>query len=382
MVQNPCEVGHGYCGKKKKRIKLPLTWHFKADSVHDFAWAADPDYTHDVLQTEDGKTLRFFYLKDVNGAVWKEAQPYAARFFKEMQARFGTYPYREFAFIMGGDGGMEYPNCTMLKGTGKLKGMVGVMVHEAAHNWYYGMLATNEQAFPWMDEGFTTFAEDEVMAALFPEEVAHTGTKKSVAYYMGWEGREPLSTPADRFNTNRAYGLSSYSMGSMFLIQIRGMVGEEAFWKGMQAYYNQWAFKHPYPEDFIRVMEVESGLKLQWFLHQWVNQTRTINYGVAGLRASGNRQTTIELRQEGGLHTPVEVAVYTKVGGEKRYWIPNVAVQGNRLLDEEVLSPWPWSNPDYSFTIDLPLTEIDRVVIDPREMTTDFKRKDNMAKPE
>jgi hypothetical protein len=384
VVQNPCEVGHGYCptAKGKRKKKGMTQWRFKAENVHDFAWAADPEYAHDALTTADGKVLRFFYLPKVNGKVWKEAQPYAAAFFKEMQAGFGAYPYPEFSFIMGGDGGMEYPNCTMLKGTGELKGMVGVMVHEAAHNWFYGLLATNEQAYPWMDEGFTTFAEDEVLAKIWPNPPAdpHAGTKKATAYYMAWEGREPLSTPADRFATNRAYGLSAYTMGSMFLVQLRGMMGEADFNRGMALYYERWKFKHPEPEDFIRTMEEVSGLQLRWFLTQWTSQLATTDYAVQECSASGNRMTAVSLKQTGQLHMPVEVVVTLKTGSELRYFIPNDALLGARRGDDRVLPVWPWTQTDYVFTVDLPLNAIQQVTVDPQWQTADGVRENNTYK--
>jgi hypothetical protein len=380
VVQNPCEVGHGYCTTQKVRRKKGLVqWHFKAENVHDFAWAADPDYAHDTRTTADGKILRFFYLPKVNGKVWKEAQPYAEAFFKEMQAGFGAYPYPEFAFIMGGDGGMEYPNCTMLKGTGELEGMVGVMVHEAAHNWFYGILATNEQAYPWMDEGFTTFAEDEVLARIWPAKKAdpHLGTKKAAAYYMSWEGREPLTTPADRFATNRAYGLSAYTMGSMFLIQLRGMMGQADFDRGMALYYDRWKFKHPEPDDFIKVMEDVSGLQLRWFLTQWTGQLATTDFSVEGCSASGNRMTNVELKQTGALHVPVEVVVTLKTGTQLRYYIPNDAIQGQRRADDRVLPAWPWTQQEYAFVVDIPLGAIQQVAVDPLWNTADGKRDNN-----
>src|SRR5690606_29286087 len=113
----------------------------------------------------------------------------------------------------------------------KMPGLVGVMVHEAAHNWYYGMLASNENQYPRMDEGFTSFAEEEVLNAmtLEPQVNAHKGAYRNHLYLFTKGNPEPLGTPADYFSTNMAYGVSAYARGELFLSQLRYIVGEESF---------------------------------------------------------------------------------------------------------------------------------------------------------
>jgi aminopeptidase N len=194
---------------------------------------------------------------------------------------------------------------------------------------------------------------------------------------MSWEGREPLATPADRFATNRAYGLSAYTMGSMFLIQLRGMMGQPDFDRGMALYYDRWKFKHPEPEDFIKVMEEVSGLQLRWFLTQWTGQLATTDFSVEECSASGNRMTNVELKQTGALHVPVEVVVTLKTGTQLRYYIPNDAVQGQRRADDRVQPAWPWTQQEYAFVVDIPMAAIQQVVVDPQWTTADGKRDNN-----
>ena len=218
------EGGKWRVGEEKEGVKfhtlLPnkkgkRTWKFHAENVHDFAWAADPDFIRTSTEGPNGIELNFFYLPGEWQENWEKLPAYTQGFFKMMNKEFGVYAYPQFSVIQGGDGGMEYPMCTMLKGTGKLPGLVGVMVHESAHNWYYGMLASNEFQYPWMDEGFTSYAEEEVLNVLLSknEENPHKGAYRGHKYLMMQADKEPLCTPADYFGKNMFYGISAYSRG-------------------------------------------------------------------------------------------------------------------------------------------------------------------------
>ena len=172
VLQNPDEVGFGYGGVEKVRVRKnkKRRWHFKAERVHDFAFAADPDYVHQQIDIQNGPVVHLLFDPETaNAANWELLKTdYLQRYFDFMAAHFGRYPYPQFSIIQGGDGGMEYPMCTMILGGGdKFEGFTGLFVHEATHNWYYGVLATNEAAHPWMDEGFTSYAEEECMNVLF-----------------------------------------------------------------------------------------------------------------------------------------------------------------------------------------------------------------------
>ncbi|MDZ7845564.1 MAG: M1 family aminopeptidase [Owenweeksia sp.] len=266
-------------GKKERR-----TWRFKANNVHDFAWAADPDYTRIQTFGPDSLELNFYFLSKYK-KTWRQLPAATGQFFSLMNEQFGRYPYAQFSVIQGGDGGMEYPMCTMLKGTGKLKGLIGVMAHESAHSWFYGMLATNENQYPWMDEGFTSFAEDEVLNKMSDNPVANAHLSAYSTYLFMVEKDEvvPMTTPSDYFSRNRSYGISSYYRGALFLNQLRYIIGEKDFNAGMKSYYRKWRFKHPEPHDFLRVMEVQSGLQLDWYLNFWVNTTKEIDYAIQGV---------------------------------------------------------------------------------------------------
>jgi hypothetical protein len=281
ILQNPQEIGHGYekAGQKVKRPNAKkLTWHFVANNVHDFAWAADPEYKHTTFKKEGAPLLRFFYKKNDASIQenWEKLPEYTADAFIFMNKNFGEYPYEDYSVIQGGDGGMEYPMATLITGRRNLGSLVGVTAHELVHSWYQGLLATNEALYPWMDEGFTTYASNLIMNHLFPKEDdnnPHEGSYRGYYALVESGKEEPLTTHADHYQTNRAYGIASYSKGNIFLNQLGYIVGEEVLHEAMKRYFDEWKYKHPEPNDFKRVVEKHSGIQLGWYFNHWVETT-------------------------------------------------------------------------------------------------------------
>lgn len=382
VLQNGNEIGHGYSTSDEPvAVAETLTWHFKAENVHDFAWAADPDFVHDQFTLQDGTNIHLLYHeKTANVANWKRAKPEIEKFFLFMNAKFGKYAYPQFSLIQGGDGGMEYPMCTMMLGSGKkYRGFIGLFVHEAAHNWYYGMMGTNEQRYPWMDEGFTTFAEEEAMNFMFDD--------GKINPHLGGFGRyqtldslrvlEPMTTWADHFEYNFNYSTAAYYRGELFLMQLQYIIGDEAFWKGMKMYYNRWRFKHPTPQDFMKVMEDASGLELDWFLMGWTMQTKAADYAVEMVEGLPGG-TVITLGNRGSRPMPVDVRVTLKDGTEEYYTIPLVNMYGYKdeapYLNQQ---PWPWTQLSYRLSVPAQLERIDNITIDPYQRSCDVNTRNN-----
>ncbi len=366
--------------KLQKSKKGKRTWSFHAENVHDFAWAADKDYIRTSYPGPDGLELNFFYLKGQD-STWSRLPKYTAQFFKLMNKQFGKYAYPQFSVIQGGDGGMEYPMCTMLKGTGKINGLVGVMVHESAHNWYYGMLASNETQYPWMDEGFTSFAEEEILnqMSLAPQENAHKGAYRGHAYLFLKGNPEPLSTPGDYFSINQTYGISSYSRGELFLSQLRYILGKEDFDKGMLVYFNKWRFKHPDPWDFIKVMEDVSGIQLDWYLNFWMNTTKGIDYAIKDVQAHSRGATLLILERIGEMPMPLRISIKTKDGLERKYYVPLASMMGAPDEDGvQLLEPWPWTHPVKELALEVPFKDVISITIDPIEEMADLRRDNNI----
>ncbi|EMR01955.1 M1 family metallopeptidase [Cesiribacter andamanensis] len=383
-LQNPQEVGHGYAqGAKPKAGGQRLTWHFKAPNVHDFAWAADPDYVHDVVQVPGGPTLHFLYQNDPAYApAWKQAQPYVVKAFEVMNRDFGVYPYKQYSIIQGGDGGMEYAMATMVTGKRSLKSLVGVSVHELVHSWYQMVLGTNEALYPWMDEGFTSYASDHVMNIIFEEGKANPHLSSIRGYISNVKSgqQEPLTTHADRYMRNRTYGVNSYSKGSVLLSQLSYVMGEEKMMQGMRRYYNTWKFKHPNPTDFKRVMEKTSGMELDWLFLEWIGTTNSIDYGIRSVSASG-ATTKVRLQRIGELPMPLDLVVTYTDGSQEYVYIPLRMMMGQKSetlgMSRTVAADWPWVFPDYELTLSRPIGDIRSLEIDPSGRLADTDRSNN-----
>ena len=401
VLQNPETVKHGYkvsavatakpIVKRKSQPKNNLqelpkdsntSWHFIAKNVIDFAWAADPNYVHDIAQVPNGPELHFFYQKNEKTMdTWKKMEPVAVKTFQYLNENFGKYPFETYSIIQGGDGGMEYPMCTLILGEGQFRGVTGTMIHEVAHSWYQMALASNESLYPWMDEGFTDFASSEAEAAIFEESDPHKGSYQAYFSLAASGLQEPASQHSDHYNTNRAYSTMAYSMGAIFLHQLKYIIGEENFYKGMKRYYNTWKMHHPEPNDFIRVMEKTSGLQLHWYLRYWINTTKKIDYGINSLVES-NGKTLVELVRIGELPMPIDLLVTYKDGSKEIYYIALNEMQGNKPVEDKSvtridLDAWPWVNPSYSVKINRSTSEIESVEIDASQRLADVNRKNN-----
>lgn len=378
-LQNANQIGYGYEDegvKVKKPLGGKLTWHFVAPNVHDFMWAADPDFIHKKLNARNDLTFHLLYKTTNATAVsWEKILTDADKALPFIEKTFGAYPYKQFSFVHGGDGGMEYPMATLLSGP-------GAWLHEWLHNWYYGMLGTNEGEYPWMDEGFTSYAEDRVQAFLdnasgFPYE----GSYRSYYALVKSGKEEPLTTHADHYNTNYAYSIASYSKGDIFLAQLGYITGDAVRDKILLEYYRLWRFKHPNISDFIRVAEKVSDMKLDWYKEYWVSSTKTIDYGIDSLWVAAGK-TNIRLSDIGLMPMPVDVMITFKDGAKEMHYIPMNLMYGAKPVEDpsvsrKVYEPWKWTSPYYTIQTDRKFADIAVVEIDPSQRMADVERKNN-----
>ncbi|MFT3885669.1 MAG: M1 family metallopeptidase [Flavobacteriales bacterium] len=383
-LKNAAEIGHGYAPRTKgpKRTDGKLTWHFEAPNVHDFAWAADPAYVHTTAQVPNGPLLHFIYKNDPDiKAVWEQLPAYMVKNFAYMATHFGAYPYPHFTFAQGGDGGMEYPNLTLITGKRKLGSLVGTSVHESIHNWYYGMLGSDEGSYPWMDEGFTEYAGEEVMRELFPGQQQGRPHRAALAAYerlAASPDHEPMSVHADHFRTNNGYSNTAYSKGEFFVDQLGQVIGDSTLHRGLLRYYNACRFKHPEPVDVQRAMEKESGLQLDWYFDEWINTVRKLDYAVREVRQQGD-STYITLERKEEMLMPADVVVMTTNEEHEAYTIPLSLMLGAKRepvagLPATALRPWQWTDPTYTFAVALPMARIKAIVLDPLSRTPDVDR--------
>jgi hypothetical protein len=390
-------------------------------------WAADPEYKHIVKTIPNGPTIHVLYNADENfqrqqfdrlsstikaryendvskylesiRSQWQLVADAAVAVYPFIVKNFGAYPYKQYSFIHGGDGGMEYPMSTLLNGPG-----LGTVFHEWMHTWYQMLLATNESLYGWMDEGFTEWATDKV-EAYYRENVTKNGIRNNPAairsldsiaqilplnhapnyasyFYLAKSGlEEPLTTHADHFNTNTAYGLAAYSKGCVFIAQLGYIVGEQVRDKIMLEYYRQWRYKHPNVNDFIRVAEKQSNMKLDWYKEYWVNTTKTIDYAIDSLWEEGGK-SRIRLRRLGKMPMPIDLVIQYKDGTKEIAYVPMYLMFGAKPQEDQAIptvtfNAWKWTHPTY--TVDLPrkLSEMKVIEIDPSQRMADVERRNN-----
>ncbi len=382
-LQNPDEVGHGYGEKTKKTKGKNLTWHFVAPAVHDFAWAADPDYIHDTLETKSGVKLHFLYKNNPKIIEnWKRLQPDTAKLMAFFNIAVGPYPYKQYTILQGGDGGMEYAMCTLITGERSYPSLYGVTSHELAHSWFQHVLAFNESKYAWMDEGFTAFLDALGEKSLNGNEDAFAPAYDDYRALVASGLEEPLTTHADRFITNVAYGTGSYDKGAIFLSQLAYIIGADALVESLRRFYAAFAFTHPTPNDFKRIAEKVSGIQLEWYLNDWTRTTNTIDYNIKSVTAKGE-QTEIVLERIGAMGMPIDVGVLYKNGEQTVHYIPLQMMFGEKpalagVSGWTVEKDWAWARPTYTLTIDAPLEEISQLRIDPTGLMADIDLSNNV----
>lgn len=409
LLQNANSIGYGFenAGIKTTVSKSnTLTWNFKGENIHDFVWAADPNYKHISKKVRNDLTLHVFYkAADATAdSAWNNVLWAAEKALPFLERKYGKYPWPQYSFIQGGDGGMEYAMATLLRGPG----IEGNAFHEWVHSWYQQLLGTNESLYPWMDEGFTQYADaelsawyDSTFAPISPyiSQVEKNNLKAKVEgaknklpinqsdSYVGYFNlaksgmEEPLTTHADHYNTNYAYSNASYRKGAVFLKQLEYIVGKNSFDKILLAYYNEWKFKHPNPNDFIRVAEKVSGIELQWYKEYWINSTKTIDYAVGDINLVGGK-TKITIKRLGYMPMPVEVLLKFKDGSEELHYIPLDLMFGEKIAEDDTIKrivhkEWYWVNPEYEFETDRNIKDIKSIEIDPSQRMADVKRTNN-----
>ncbi|WP_081208185.1 M1 family metallopeptidase [Salegentibacter sediminis] len=383
-LQNADEIGHGYTEEAIEAEGDKHTWHFVAPKVHDFTWAADPEYIHDTRIAEDGTKLHFFY-KD-NEEIkenWKNLQSKTEELLLFFNEKIGPYPWDQYTVAQGGDGGMEYAMLTLITGERSFQSLVGVTTHEMAHAWFQHLMATNESKHEWMDEGFTSYISSEAMNRVMQTDAEnpHTGSYRGYLQLANSGVEQPQTTHADRYSLNAAYGASAYSKGAVFLAQLGYVIGRENLDKTLRRYYEDWKFKHPTPNDFIRVAEKVSGAELDWYLMDWTQTTNQIDYAIKNVEETEGNSTKITLERLGEMPMPVELSIRFANGDHQIHYIPlqlmrwEKDAETNNWIQEK---DWAWAYPTYELSIDSPFSEIESIEIDDTHLMADVNRNNNL----
>ena len=254
--------------KNQTRVKpaLPVpvetkTINYKQNNVHDFAWFADKKFivSYDTCQLSSGKVIDVYtYYTPSQQAVWKNSIKYAKDAVHFYSTQVGEYPYNIVSVVQGPNsfgGGMEYPTITIISPTSSDEELDITITHEIGHNWFYGILASNEREHPWMDEGINTFYENKYTELKYGKQ-----SKEEEILFQTKALRktdQPIETPSEQFSESN-YGLVAYHKTSEWMRFLEDKLGEDNFRKMMQDYFEQWKFKHPQPQDFKALVSKNS----------------------------------------------------------------------------------------------------------------------------
>lgn len=366
--------GTGYLQSEKNVGGDKKTLHYIAPNVHDFTWAADPNYIHDTAQVPNGPLLHFYYknnLEEDNLKNWKKMQPKTVELMQYFSKHIGKYPYNQYSVIQGGDGGMEYAMCTLITGKRSYGSLVGVTAHEMAHTWFQFLLATNEAKHEWMDEGFTSYISDLAMNEIMNENNKNPFSNAYQGYfYLAKSDKEqPLTTHADRYAYNQAYGISAYSKGEVFMAQLGYIIGDNHLKETIKQYFKDWGFKHPTPNDFIRVAEKVSGLELDWYLTDFAQTTNTIDYAVKSIK-----DNIVTLERLGLMPMPIDLSITYTDNTTENFYIPLQIMRGEKPTTATIIKDWAWAYPTYTLKT---TKTVKSVEIDPNNLMADIDKTNN-----
>lgn len=385
-LQNPNEV-KGYQNNATIKSKNgKASWNFKAENIHDFAWAADPKLVIDSAKSNGGVTVYTAYIPTNNEVKenWNIALKLATEFFDFCEARYGAYPWPTYSIVQGGDGGMEYGTATLVTGGRNIKSLVDVIFHEAAHSWYQHLFGINETVDEWFDEGFTSYIQDIAFQHLF-ERKGSLDTNPVInayrAYYkLALSGKEePMSLLADYYKTNYAYSNQAYNKGAVMAEQLGYIIGKENLDKTFLKFYEIWKFKHPTPNDFKRVAEDISGINLKWYFNLFINTTRTIDYSINKIT-----DREIEIENKSDIAMPIDLLVEYQDGSKELFYIPLREMRGEKPKETyalyndvkwTVLTDWFWTKPTYTIHLN---KKVKKAEIDPTKRLADIDHTNNI----
>lgn len=339
-------------------------WKFKAENVHDFAFTADPSYR---ISTAYWKGIECVgIVQEPHASGWQNTGSYVAKIIQTFSTDFGMYAYPKMVAADAQDG-MEYPMLTL--DGGRSPSYNGLLVHEIGHNWFYGMVGSNETYRAAMDEGFTQFLTAYGLEKIdgnktaFETNLLNTYTRDALN-----KDELPLATHSNDFHDalghEGGYRQVYYKTGSM-LYNLQYVLGDELFISAMQHYFNQWKIAHPYFEDFRASIINYTHVDLNWFFDQWIETTKTIDYSIGKIsKGAGKDDFKIKLKRKGLMQMPIDFTVTAKNGDQHSFYIPNSWFE--KKTKAKILPKWyGWSKiqPEYTAEVNIP-SGIRKVQID------------------
>jgi peptidase M1-like protein len=349
-----------------------LTYRFGASNVRDFAFTTSNVQTWDATSAlvadrdgdgEQDRVMIYSFWRDYRAPKWVR-QAMFAKHSIEHHSRFTgfTYPWPHMTSVEGADiirGGMEFPMLTLIGDYNdrSAEELYNVTAHEIAHMWIPMILGTNERRYAWMDEGSTTFLENQARREYWPES-RDPDQQDRITYLRTAraEAEEPLMTHGDYYASSDAYSTASYAKPSTLLVTLRSMIGEDAFMTAYTTFIREWAFKHPTPWDLFNTFERVVGTDLDWFWSTWYYETWTLDLAVADVRVADG-ESVVVIEDRGFAPMPVTVRIRTSRGG---------------ILEEVIpVSEWLSGKTEVEIRIPDSQGEVVRVDIDPDGLLPD-----------
>lgn len=360
------------------------TIRFKQYRVHDFAWFADKRFhvlKGKVYLPYSGSSIdSWAFFTNNEPQLWSKALEYindATAFYSELH---GDYPYNHVTAVDGtisAGGGMEYPNITIIGESHDAFTLETTIMHEVGHNWYYGILGSNEREFPFMDEGLNSFYEMRYIRNKYPERkltslIGRDSTfkffglntfKHKAQYEFSYllaarkNTDQPILTPAQYF-TNYNYGAIVYSKSAITFDYLMNYVGKEKFDEAMKFYYEQWKFKHPYPEDLIKTLQYYFNTDLNWFVSDMLVTKKKIDYKVLKHKRFDDGSHAILIKNLRNVSAPVSVSGIKDGKVVGTVWHNSIPNKTKRVIE-------------------FPPSEVDEFRIDHGEYIPEINRKNN-----
>ena len=376
------------------------TLRYVQDNVHDFAWFADKRFIvrkGSVTLPRSGRTVTTWALSTPrNAKLWEDAVSYVNESVRFYSDHVGDYPYDACTAIDGtisAGGGMEYPMITIIGNMDDKESLDNVIAHEVGHNWFYGILGSNERDHGWMDEGMNSFLELRYMRARYPNSGLEVGLPKrllkgrtdlhrlqSELMYRFNARRnldQPIGTTSSAF-TGTNYGTIMYGKTALVMDHLMAYLGEERMDSCLHAYFNQWKFKHPQPTDLRSAFARESGKDLDWVFDELIGANGKPDISAKHLSGSNLTLKSRGIRH----HAPLPVTAWNGTDPLGTVWVEPDTIRSNeRSADtgKTTIDAHP-SNSVWIRTETLPWPSVDRIRIDAGNRTLDIDRRNNEAR--
>jgi hypothetical protein len=355
------------------------TIRYKQDRVHDFAWFADKRYAvlKGAVELPGTRKLVDTWALFVpqNAKHWQHAIEYLNDGTYYYSLWNGNYPYSHVTAVDGtisAGGGMEYPNVTVIGNSSSKEELEIVIVHEVGHNWFYGIIGSNERVHGWMDEGINTLNEVRYIQTKYPGNTRlsdmvlngrfhlndldyHDMADLTYRFIHTAGADQPIQTHSAEFSSAN-YGIIMYQKTGLVFYYLKDYVGDEEFDRIMHVYFDQWKFKHPQPEDLRILFENETGKNLSWFFDDLIQTTNHVDFKIKSVKPKLKSGAVVKVKNVGQVNGPIEVNAFNENELVESIWIEPGQIEG--LLNSNI-------------------TDFNRVVIDANKNIPELSRHNN-----